>query len=164
MIDERGVLFGVIAVVGVTAIVSGPLVGAVDLTSADRVESSVGVSGSVDVGDVDFPGDFELEAGRFGADTYYLRVPDATVELRRVIDQVVVTYRLSIADLGFTRESVFFVTERNEGTFALTMGETTIDPADVANDTYEGELSVNVRSDTVSRTVANETITIEVDE
>lgn len=162
MRDERGIVIGVVAIVGLTAIVSGPLVGVVDLTSAESGDGSVGVSGSVTVGDVTLPERAELASGRFGSETYYLHVPDARVELQRAIGQSILTYRLSIPELGFTREAVFFVSERDEGTFTLSTDETTVDPERVANDSYAGELTVNARNDAGSRILANETIAVEV--
>lgn len=162
MTVERGLVIGVVAVVVATSLVSGPLVGAVDLTRADRTDPGSVGTGSATVGDITFPETAELATGRFGAETFYLRIPAATVELQRVIGQPILTYRVSIPDLGFTSESVHFVTERNEGTRQLSLDETTIDPSEVTEETYAGELTVNVRSDAGSRTVANGTVSIEV--
>ena len=162
MTDERGLVVGVVAVVVVTAVVSGPLVSAVDLTGTGSFDTATAGTGSVDVGEVTLPESGEISAGRFGTNATYLRVPAASVEIQRVIGQPILTYRLSVPELGYTRESVSFVTERNEGQFSLTLGEASLDSADVSRESYTGDLSINVRSDTGSRTVANGTVTIEV--
>lgn len=159
---ERATVWGVVALVVVTTLVSGPLVGAVDLTT-EPDDGQFG-TGSVTVDSVSLPDRATLTAGRFGAGEYTLRVPDATAELSAIEGRPILVYRLSIVERGYTRSTTHFLSERNGGTFSLSLADDSFDPGTVEETDYDGQLQVVVRSGNESRVVANRSIPVEVSE
>lgn len=157
---ERATIWGVVGLVVVTTLVSGPLVGAVDLTTEpDR--PALG-SGSVTVASASLPERATLTAGRFGADEYTLAVPDATVEITAVDGRPILVYRLSIRERGYTRSTTHFLSDRNTGPYALSLADDSFPPSTVQNDSYAGHLQVIVRANGTSRVVAEQAIPVEV--
>ncbi|PSP93204.1 hypothetical protein BRC91_10520 [Halobacteriales archaeon QS_4_62_28] len=156
---ERATVWGVVGLVVMTTLVSGPLVGAVDLTT--EPEMSFG-DGSVAVEDVALPDRATLSAGRFGAGEYTLRVPDASVEISAVQGRPLLVYRLSIQERGYTRSTVHFVSQKNAGTYSLSLSDDSFDRAAVANDSYQGRLEVIARTNERSRVITARQITVEV--
>jgi len=157
---ERATIWSVVGLVVVTTLVSGPLVGAVDLTTEpDR--PALG-SGSVTVDSVSLPDRATLTAGRFGADEYTLEVPDATVQITAVEGRPILVYRLSIPERGYTRSTTHFLSDRNTGAYSLSLAADTFVPSTVQNESYEGRLEIVVRANDSSRVVADRTIPVEV--
>lgn len=162
MNEERAIVGGFVAIVVATALLSGPLLGQVDLTGTASSESYGFAEGSATVGDVEFPDTAVLRSGRYGAEIFYLEIEPARADLQRVVGQPALTYSLSIPDMGVKREALHLVTADDQGTVELTMGDMDVDATDVTADAYTGEVSVNVRHSTASYEVANESIRIDV--
>ena len=156
---ERATVWGVVSLVVVTTLVSGPLVGAVDLTTEPEMDFG---TGSMTVDSVTLPDRATLSVGRFGAGEYTLRVPDASVEISAVDGRPLLVYRLSIRERGYTRSTVHFVSQKNVGTYPLSLSDDSFDRASVANDSYQGRLEVIARANERSRVITAQQITVEV--
>ncbi|WP_372480586.1 hypothetical protein ACAH01_06245 [Halomicrobium sp. HM KBTZ05] len=157
---DRAVVWGVVGLVAVTTLVSGPLVGAVDLTS--DAETPAYGSGSVTVESASLPERATLTAGRFGAGEYTLRVPDATVAITAVEGRPLLVYRLEIDERGYTRSTTHFLSTESVGSYAASMSDDTFPPDTVNRTSYEGRLQVVVRANDTSRVVAERSTTVEV--
>jgi len=157
---ERATVWSVVGLVVATTLVSGPLVGAVDLTTEPDTDT-LG-SGSVTVGSPSLPAEATITAGRFGAGQYTLRVPDATVEITAVEGRPILAYRLSIPQRGYSRSTAHFLTARNAGTFSLSMADDSFDPSTVDRSEYSGAIEIVARANGSERVVANRTITVTV--
>lgn len=160
MNTERGVVYGVIGLVLATTLVSGPLVGAVDFTTAPE-QRSFG-SGNATVGDVSLPSSTEITSGRFGSGEYYVLVPDATLTVANVTGTPLLAYQFSIPALGYSRSTTHFVTSSDTGTYELSLKRDAIEPSRVENRSYDGTVTVFLRSNESERRLAERNVTVEV--
>lgn len=151
-----------VALVVVTTVLSGPVVSAVDLTSERTLEGADLGEGRLTIGDLSVPDDVVIERGDFGAGTYYLRVPSATAELQTVVGRPILSYEVSIRELGFTRSSVSVLSPANEGTYELTLDEAPFGQSEIREDSYAGELSITARYGGTEHVVERRNVTIEV--
>lgn len=160
MDTERTVVYGTVSLVLLTTLASGPLVGAVDLTTEpDRPTFG---DGTVTVRSVAIPESGELTKARFGAGRYYLRVPPASVYLERVTGNPRLVYRIQIDALGYSRNTVYALSSENVGRFTLTLGRDRLETSDFDRSSYEGRLSVERWSGGTERHLVTRNITIEV--
>ena len=157
---DRAVVWGVVALVVVTTLASGPLVGAVDLTQ-ERESTAYG-QGSVTVDNVTLPANATLMAGRFGAGEYTLRVPDAAVQIESVEGRPLLVYKIDIPERGYSRSSTHFLSADSAGAFAATLADDRFAPDTVDQRSYDAELRLLVRANDTSRVVAERSITVEV--
>ncbi|WP_018258128.1 hypothetical protein [Halomicrobium katesii] len=157
---DRTVVWGVVGLVVVTTLVSGPLVGAVDLTS-DAETPAYGV-GSVTVESASLPERATLTAGRFGAGEYRLQVPDAAVAIAAVEGRPLLVYKLEIDERGYSRSTTHFLSTENVGSYAASMSDDTFAPDTVNQTAYDGRLALVVRANDSGRVVAERSITVEV--
>lgn len=151
-----------VAIVVATTLLSGPAIFGVDLTATETFDGSDLGDGRVTVGAVDLPDTVVVERGDFGAGTYYLRVPSATVELREIVGRPIVSYQVSVEELSFTRSNVPVLSPSDEGSYELTIEEAPFGENEVRNESYAGELSVTTRYDDTEHAVATRNLTIEV--
>lgn len=162
----RGIVWTAVGVILLTAIVSGPLVGAVDLTTPRDAGPGIsfGAGDELDASVVSLPqDDIRLEAGRYGAGTYYLRVPDAVVDIKRVRGSPRLVYKLRIDRLGYVRATVHFVDREHEGErLHLALEPDTFAPDRIEGDAYDGTLLVVARTDRNATTLARQNVTVEV--
>ncbi|MEA5387054.1 hypothetical protein VB779_08265 [Haloarculaceae archaeon H-GB11] len=156
----RGVEYGVVAVLLGVALVSGPLVGAVDLTHEPPADYG---EGTVTVGAVSAPDSATLDRGSYGEQSYQLEVPDATLEVTAISGRPIVAYTLSIDVLGYSRTTTHFFSERNNGTQTLSLESDTFAPDEIGNSSYDGELEIVVRDSGPERTVLRTNVTVEVE-
>ncbi|MBX0293849.1 hypothetical protein [Haloarcula nitratireducens] len=154
----RALLFGVTGIVLVTAVASGPLVPGVSITSAR--ETTYG-EGNATVESVTLPETVTLEAGSFGQQGHYLTVPPSTVQFSELSGSPILTYRLQIGELNYTRSTVHFLQSPTER-YEATMESDNVDLGERPCDSYIGVLSVHVEDDAGRRTVATQNVTIEV--
>lgn len=151
-----------VALVVVVTLASGPLVGLVDLTAAATWSPEDFGEGRAAVGDVTLPDRVVIERGDFGAGTYYLRVPSATVELREVVGRPILSYEVSVESLGYTRSAINVVSSDDVGNYELTLEEIAFGPEQLDGERYAGELTVDVRYGGRLHVLATKNVTIEV--
>ncbi|WP_299268728.1 hypothetical protein [Halorientalis sp.] len=146
------------AIILVGTLASGPLPLADQPT--DRT-NEIG-TGSVTVGEIRLPATATLRQGQFGEDSYYLQVPAASVRFEGVEGRPVLTYKLEILDLGYSRESAFFLGPDTSERTQISMERDELAPGTVQNDSYAGVLRVIERAGEESRVVAERNVTVQV--
>jgi len=150
----------VAGIIVLVAVATGP-VGLVSVPD-ERFGGGPPGTGNATVTVVSSPGQPTLEAGRQGGDVYYLRVPDAEVEIEDVRGNPILEYSIDIAALTYTRSSVHFLGESGAGTRAVSFQPDTFEADRLDREAYRAELAVVVRANGTERTVYNETTTVEV--
>ncbi|RXK46236.1 hypothetical protein [Halorientalis pallida] len=146
------------AVILVVTLASGPL------AIADRPAeqpTQIG-TGSVTISDVRLPETATLRQGQFGEASYYVQVPPATVVFDGIEGRPILTYKLEIAALGYTRESAFFLGPDTGERMQFSLERDELPPEDVRNDSYAGVLRVVERAGEESRVVAERNVTVRV--
>jgi len=151
-----------VAVIVLTTIVSGPALSLVDLTASGTLSGTDLGEGSVTVGSVTLPDTVTFERGDFGAGSYYLTVPAATVELDDVVGRPILSYEVTVHDLGFTRSTIEIISAESEGTMELTLDEAAFGEHQIRNQSYAGRLRVDVRYGGQEHVLASKNVTIEV--
>lgn len=159
----RGSVYAAVALIAAVTIISGPLVGAVDLTyeRGSGITDDIG-SGSADVVVHSLPESATISEGRYGSQTVYLRVPDARITLSNVTGQPLLKYDLDIPELGFSTGTTTFVTERSEGRKTLSIPRKTFDASEIERDRYEATVSILVRADGNTTVVDQRSMNVEV--
>jgi hypothetical protein len=143
-----------------TGVLSGPLVGGVDLTP-DPAEPQFG-DGTVEVTSIELPENATLLTPRFGAGKATVRVPPARLQLTNVSGSPRLMYIIEIQGLTYTRSTATTVTAENEGTFDLTIEDGQLTADQISNSRYRGELTVEMWSNGCSRQLAQQNISVEV--
>lgn len=143
------------------AVVSGPLVGSVDLTRPAGGDYLVCEGGTATVEITEQPGEFTLEAGRFGAGTYTFEGEDATAEVEDVEGCPRLVYRLQVPALGVDARQVTFLSGDDEGTRVLSAPGASVEPDDVGRDAYDGTVTIELHGDD-TRVLYRANVTVEV--
>jgi hypothetical protein len=161
---SRALAAGTVAVVLAVTLVSGPLVGAVDLTEArdDDTSGELGF-GSVEATIVSLPDDPRLVKGQYGSGAYYLRVGPATVDVSNVEGRPMLVYKLRIPELGYARGTTTFLDGGMSGSQRFSIDEAAVSPEKVTREAYDGELVVLVRSGNESRVIERRPVTVTVE-
>jgi hypothetical protein len=146
------------ALILVVTLASGPLA----LADRPAEQSNQIGTGSVSISEVRLPATATLRQGQFGEDSFYVQVPAATVLFDGIEGRPILTYKLEISDLGYTRESAFFLGPDTGDRMQLSLERDELAPDDVQNDSYAGTLRVVDRTGEESRVVAERNITVEV--
>lgn len=154
---------GVVVILTVTALLSGPLVSGVDLTGEGRFGAESIGEGTATLSNTSLPAEARFTRGDFGAGGMYLVVPSATVDVADVRGRVRVVYQISIADLGFTRGTTHFVGRAQDGTFRVTMDREAFDPDRLDAAQYDGTVAIEVMDDDGARTIGERAVSVEVD-
>lgn len=153
-------LLSVGVVLGVT-VASGPVVGVVDLTTPRLDTDAIG-QGTATVDAVDAP-----ETARFDravqSESYVLRIPDARIHIADIEGGPVVSYTLSIPEMGYSRTTTHFLDGTEEGWVTLSVEPATLGPDMVTQSSYDGELSIVLRGDE-ERVLLERNVTAEVSE
>ncbi|WP_340100243.1 hypothetical protein [Salinibaculum salinum] len=118
--------------------------------------------GSASVSVVSMPDTATLDPGRQGGDVYYLRVPDATVDVSQLRGNPILTYSIDIDGLGYSTSSVNALANTGEGQTSLSISDVALEEDRLTQDRYEGELRLVLRGDGEETVVYSEPITIEV--
>ncbi|MFC7075299.1 hypothetical protein [Haloarcula halophila] len=146
--------------VAVLAFVSGPLVGAVDLTRATPPPGA----GQADVSVESVPdGGIVLERGRFGAGRYHLSAPPAVVSVDSVEGNPVVRYTIDIPELWTTATSRYALAGRGGERVQLRPNPLGISPDRIERESYEATVAVWLRTGDRERDLVQRRITIEVE-
>jgi hypothetical protein len=158
----RRLQFGTVAVILVVLVLSGPLVGVVDLTPESRGAAELG-DGTANVTVVGDPtADLAITPGRFGTNVSYLRVPPAVVDVDRVTGRPRLLYLVRVPDLGFERSVTEPLDERTDGRVTLSMSDRAFAHARIRNDSYRATVVVRVQSFGGTRTVYRRNATLPV--
>ncbi|RXK47251.1 hypothetical protein [Halorientalis pallida] len=155
---------GTVAVVLVVLVLSGPLVGVVDLTPESRGAAELG-DGTANVTVTGDPGaDLAITSGRFGTNVSYLRIPPAAVDVHHVEERPRLLYLVSVPGLGFERSVTEPLDERVDGRVNIPMSDRAFAHVRVRNDSYRATVVVRVQSFEETRTVYRRNTTVPVRE
>jgi hypothetical protein len=154
---------GVLSLVVLTAILSGPLVGMVDLTAADDADLASVDLGTATVSNASLPSQARFTRSTFGTESVYLEVPPATVDVESVNQRVHFSYQISIDALGYTRGTTHFIGPRHVGPHNLTIERRAFDPDRLTGERYDAELTITLYESTGETSVAERNITVAVD-
>lgn len=162
METARRVVLAVAAVVVVVTVATGPF-GPLTVSNAFSGAQAPG-TGNATVTVVTPPGQPTLEPGRQeGSDVYYLRVPDAGVEVSDLRGNPILTYSIEIEAFGYTHSSVHFLGEVGEGSQSISLSRSALEASRVENDSYRAQVELAVRRDGTERTVYTATTTVETE-
>lgn len=153
---------GVVALVVVVTLVTGPVVG---ITPSWFHEEETDVrpgQGTATVEVVDVPDRVVLDRSEFGAGWYRLEVPAAIAHVSDVEGQPMLSYQVRIEALGTDQGSTTFLSPATEGAVALEMSQWRYEPSEVTEDAYAGELTVTYRGSDGTRTLVQKDVTVEV--
>ena len=159
----------VVAVVAVTAVVSGPLV-SVDLTPDPTTcdEDVRPERGNATVTVHSLPDRATLSRSEFGADVWRLDIPPARVNVTDIERRPTVSYRIQIPELGRTAGVRTVFSHCTTGRVPLRIDQPTFQPETVDNETYDATLFVTYRGTEngtkVERTLAERNVTVVVRE
>lgn len=155
----------VVLVVGLCALVSGPLVSGVDFTPTPAEEPALAsaTGGTVTVGETTLARtDYRLTKGDYGSGVYVLRVPPAHVTVAEATGRTLLTYQIDVPELGYATSVVATVDSSTES-LTLRITEATI-PADaVSASRYDATARLTVRSNETSRVVDETNVTLTVE-
>lgn len=154
------VVWGTVLVVVAVGVLSGPLVGAVDLTTEPPDPEALGTgAATVDVESV--PTDARLDETAYSG-AYALEIPAATVAVSNVTGEPMLVYRLRIPELGAQRSTVFFLDGETEGELALSIESESVDAERITQDEYDAELRLLLRADGDDEVLHESDVTVEV--
>lgn len=168
MDGPKAIIAVTVGIIVATTVLSGPLVGAVDLTTEPNGEERLleATTHGITVQVIEEPkGPVVLDRGEFGNDVYRLLVPPVTVRVTNVQGNPTVTYKVRIFGLGYTRVGSYILdadTSPDERTLEVT--ETTFPPERVTESQYNATLSVTVHDTAGSRVVFQTNTTVVVRE
>lgn len=145
------------------AVISGPLVGSVDLTRSHGGEYLVCNGGAATVRVTEEPAEFTLDAERFGAETFSFSGEDAVAHVEAVDGCPRLVYRLQVPALGFDGRRVHFLDEGDRGEVVLSPPEGRLKPDEVDQTAYEATVTIELQGDT-REVLYRANVTIEVDE
>lgn len=144
--DTRAVRAAIACIVAAT-VVSGPFVGAVDLSRPPDAGFLTCQGGSANAEVVDPPGDLSLERGEFGAGTYTFDGDPAVVEVDNVTGCPRLLYRIEVPALQFETRQVRFLEAGQAGELAIPPPDGSLAPATVDRETYEATVTVELEGD-----------------
>jgi hypothetical protein len=145
-------------VVVVTLVLTGPLVGTVDVGAR---EDGLG-DGTATVDAVSLAHDPAVTPGRFGTGVVYLRIPDAETRLSAVEGRSRLVYAFSVPALGFERVGNRQVTPGSPESVSVGMADRAFPRGQLDRDRYTAVVEVRIQSFAVDRTVYADTVTVEV--
>lgn len=152
-------LVALAAVVAVVTVVSGPLVGAADLTRAAPPAGPGEAAVTVETVPAD---EIVLERGRFGAGRYHLAGPPAVVAVESIRDNPVVRYTVDVPGLWTTATSRYELAGRAGQRLQLRPSPVGISPQRVQRGQYEATVAVWLRTDDRERDLYQQRVAIEV--
>jgi len=156
----RAVVFGSMLFV---LLVSGPVVGLVDLTPEQRSPDSLG-GGTANVSMVSDPAaDLRLDRGRFGTGVYYLRVPPAVVDITAIDGRPQLTYKVSVPGLDYTDSTSQVLDDTATGRTTVHLSDRAFEPGALGTQSYRVEVIVRVQSFEMDDVVYRRNATVTVD-
>lgn len=143
------------------AVVSGPLVGSVDLTRPQGGDHLVCEGGTATVRLAEDPGGFTLEAEEFGAGTYVFAGEEAVARVEAVDGCPRLVYRLQVPALGYDGRQVQFLDDGQLGEVVLSPPTGRVAPEEINRTTYDGTVTIELQGDD-TRVLYRTNVTIEV--
>ncbi len=165
MVGSGLVVRGGVGVILLVVVLSGPIA-PVDFTP-DRASAGSGLQAGT--GEIAFsvesaPSEAAFELGKYGTDTYVLRVPDAVIRVERIRGQALIAYKIRIPELRLVRTSLHTVDERAAGQeVVLSLEPMTRPRSAITGARYEASLAIVTRGVEQEGTRFQRNISIEVE-
>lgn len=141
-------------------LLTGPLIGVVPLGGSAAEQLG---DGNATVADVAIATEvFAISEGRFGTEMWYLRVPDATVDVAATDGRSRLVYRLQVPALNVETVSTAPIASGATGPRHLSIDDPAFAPRTIGRDSYQARVTIRVQSFAVDRTVLDETVAVEV--
>lgn len=155
----RGTAVAVGTLIVVTALVSGPLVPGITLTDTQRPAYG---EGTATVASVEFPERATIEQGGFGSESNYLVVPPATVEFETFEGAPVLTYKIEIPTLNYSRGTTHFLSPDTGPQYEATLQSDSLDRLPAQRTEFDATLSIWIEASDGRSRVARQNTTVEV--
>lgn len=167
MDSAKAVMYMTAGVIILIVVASGPIIGGPDFTSDQTATPTPDSAfapgtGAATITVVSVPKTAVLDRGDYGAGTYQLRVPDATVRVNRIRGQPLIVYKLKIPALSYTRSTTHFFSRKTTDEQILSIESANIEPDRIDQDQYEGELRIIRRIDNDDTYLYRGNVTIRV--
>lgn len=156
----RALVYATAMVILGVALLSGPAIGLVDLTTSRYDMTGIG-EGNATVDAIDAPASASIER-EYQSETQYLDVPDARVHFASISGKPTVTYGLEIPAFNYSRSATYFLNGDQTGWVALSLRTDTFSKRVAPSEEYRGELSLVMRTSEGESVLYNESITVEV--
>jgi hypothetical protein len=160
---ERAAVVGTVALVAVTAVLSGPLVDGIDFTRASEIPEAGAGTGTAEVSVESVPDVVVLERGDFGAGTYHMTAPDAVVRVGEVTGNPHLEYVIEIPAIDYVEGRIIGLHDAEGERLHLAVRPVEIGPRIVTGASYNGTISIRLQSDR-TRVLYEAPIRIEVKE
>jgi hypothetical protein len=157
----RAVPLAVVALVVVGAVATGPL-GPLTIPAAFADDRAPG-TGNATIAVTDPPGEPRFAPGRQGEDVYYLRVPDAEIEVRELRGNPTLVYTVGIEEFGYSRSSVHFLGATGPGRLSVSLESDPFDGTRIGEDAYDATLAIRLHANGTARQVYRTETTARVD-
>jgi hypothetical protein len=154
----RGVPLAVVGLVVVVVALTGP-VGPLAIPTADQAPGT----GNATVTVTDAPDEPRFVPGRQGQGVYYLRVPDAEIDVRDLRGNPTLVYTVGIEVLGYSRSSVYFLGQTGAGRHSISMEQDTFEGSRLDRDSYTASLELVLRTEGTARELYRTEATVVVD-
>lgn len=157
-----------VALVCVTAVVSGPLVPQVDLTEAASASGDGQGDGALGNGSASLvveplPAEATLSPGRFDSAAYYLQTPRVRVTAESVTGRPILVCQLDIPAMGYSTNRLAFLNESATGPHVFEFETGPFGAEQLDAESYRGELSVFLRANGEKEVVASRNVTVVVE-
>lgn len=131
----------------------------------EHTNSQVGESSSTNVSVVSLPTEeLQFRRGGYQTENYVLSIPDAQVRIHSVNGTAILNYKINIPELSYMRSTIYSIRSQDDGrNMLLSMTKDTFEKDELANDTYQGSISVVVNEGETSRTIKEKNVTISVE-
>jgi hypothetical protein len=163
MDEARVAVVGACAIITTMTLLSGPLVGAVDLTYPRESDHGIG-NGSAAIASIDLPNRAALRTGSYGAEAYYISLQPAVVTIDSVEGRPILSYKLKIDELSYSRETVHFLSASNQGAMEISLDPDTFKRKTITRSRYNGTAKLTLRNQTGSTVLREQNLTVEVRE
>jgi hypothetical protein len=159
MNTTRGVVAAVGTLIVVTALISGPLIPGVTLMGTQQPTYG---EGNATVASVEFPERATIERGGFGSESDYLVVPPATVHFEAFDGTPVLTYKIEIPALNYSRGTTHFLSPDTGARYEATLRSDSLDGLPEQPTQFDATLSVWIEASDGRSRVAEQNTTVEV--
>jgi len=157
----RFVVSGTIIAIVIVTLASGSVTSLIDANNGGYENSAFG-SGSADVSVESVPSTVYLDHSAYGAESYYVRVPNAIIRIKSTENNPFFLYKLRVPGLNYIRINLYTISERDIGRTALSFGRDALSPDQINRSEYTGEIVIILRGSGDGRILYRGNVTVEV--
>lgn len=162
MDDARAVVLATGAVVVLLTLLTGPAIGVIAVPSDEGLGGAGLATGNATLTEVEFPADPTLSAGQYEAGQFVLRTGDVGIRVANVTGRPLLTYKLDVHGLDYTRSSLTVLEPGMAGRRSIQLSTDTLPAEAVNRGAYPGELRLILRGDGPDREIAARNVTVTV--